>query len=302
MSGWHQAVLCALGIAVALLGLAPIEFQRLIVNEAVGTGALEQIIFFSALYLVVVIAQQLLKFVLRLYQSWISESAVLATRRHLLRLFKEGRRDAAGQPGEAVSIVGAEVDRLGGFVGEGVSSAVVNLATLLGVVAYMLITEPTIAAFSLAFLAPQILITPLMQRRLNDLVEERVAYLRQMGEAISQLDADECTRQINELPKIYVSRIRFFMLKFALKAVLNLLNNLAPLAVLAYGGYLVSQGQAEVGVIVAFISGFERVSGPIRELISFYRVAEQASVQHRLIGEWMYERLQPQRPNDQRRS
>lgn len=50
---------------------------------------------------------------------------------------------------------------------------------------------------------------------------------------------------------------------------------------------MVMMGETQVGVIVAFLSGFDRLSSPIRELISFYRVAAQASVQHRLIGEWM---------------
>jgi ABC-type bacteriocin/lantibiotic exporter with double-glycine peptidase domain len=47
------------------------------------------------------------------------------------------------------------------------------------------------------------------------------------------------------------------------------------------------QGEVEVGVIVAFISGFERISSPLRELIGFYRLAAQARVQHDLIAQWM---------------
>ena len=54
-----------------------------------------------------------------------------------------------------------------------------------------------------------------------------------------------------------------------------------------FGGYLVMQGQTQVGVIVAFISGFEKISAPVRELVSFYRVAEQARVQHDMIAKWM---------------
>jgi len=35
------------------------------------------------------------------------------------------------------------------------------------------------------------------------------------------------------------------------------------------------------------VSGFDRISGPIRELITFYRNRAQAGVQHDMIAAWM---------------
>jgi hypothetical protein len=40
-------------------------------------------------------------------------------------------------------------------------------------------------------------------------------------------------------------------------------------------------------VLLAFVSGFERMAGPIRDLIGFYRLAAQAGVQHEMIAGWM---------------
>ena len=37
---------------------------------------------------------------------------------------------------------------------------------------------------------------------------------------------------------------------------------------------------------MAFVSGFERLSGPLRDLLNFYREYEQAKVQHRMIVQW----------------
>ena len=76
-------------------------------------------------------------------------------------------------------------------------------------------------------------------------------------------------------------------LKFLLKGAINLLNNLAPLAVLMVGGYMVLQGESTVGVVVAFISGLQRLADPVRELMNYYRVAAQANVQHSMIARWM---------------
>jgi ABC-type bacteriocin/lantibiotic exporter with double-glycine peptidase domain len=67
----------------------------------------------------------------------------------------------------------------------------------------------------------------------------------------------------------------------------NLLNGLAPLSVLLVGGVMVIEGETTIGVVVAFISGFDRLSTSLRELIAYYRVAAQAAVQHRMIARWM---------------
>ena len=67
----------------------------------------------------------------------------------------------------------------------------------------------------------------------------------------------------------------------------DLLQSLGPLAALAYGGWLVVQGETTVGTVVAFVSAFQRLSGPLRSLLTFYRQWQQARVQHRLVARWM---------------
>ena len=56
---------------------------------------------------------------------------------------------------------------------------------------------------------------------------------------------------------------------------------------LVLGGWLVIHGQTELGVVVAFISGFEKIMDPARELLNFYRRMAQMRVQYRLIVEAM---------------
>jgi ABC-type bacteriocin/lantibiotic exporter with double-glycine peptidase domain len=50
---------------------------------------------------------------------------------------------------------------------------------------------------------------------------------------------------------------------------------------------MVIQGETTIGVVVAFISGFERLAASLHELIAYYRIAAQANVQHRMIARWM---------------
>ncbi|MEW9919147.1 ABC transporter transmembrane domain-containing protein [Marimonas sp. MJW-29] len=289
MTGWHQVTACVIAVVVAALNLAPIELQRRIVNEVVETQDVPLLIRFGIAYLAVIVLHQAVKFGLRMYQAWLTESTNIYTRRHLLSLYGgqiENEQTVDGE-GRVVSIVGSEVEKLGGFVGEALSQACANIALLLGVLVYMFVVEPGIALFALAFMVPQLVLTPFMQKKLNELVEERVAYVRSLGDCVAEIEAsfDEDGSRI--LSRIYRNRITFNLLKFTLKAALNLTNALGPLSVLLFGGYLVMQGETQVGVIVAFISGFERISGPVRDLVSFYRVTEQARVQHDMVAKWM---------------
>ena len=287
MTGYHQIAICLGAIAVTLINLVPIELQRRIVNEVVETQDVPMLLRLGAAYGALLLIHQAAKFTLRLYQSWLTESATLYMRNHLLSLYKDGSGEQDDGTGRAVSVVGTEVEKLGGFVGEALAQACANGAMLLGVSAYMLVVEPGIAVFALGVLVPQVVLTPVIQRRLNDLVEQRVKYLRELGDDISELDGPARDRCLTVIPNIFRNRMRYFLLKFIMKSLLNIVNAIGPMTVLLVGGYMVMQGETQVGVIVAFLSGFERMSNPVRELIGFYRVTAQAAVQHRMIARWM---------------
>ena len=287
MTGLHQVCVAALALMVAGLNLAPLELQRRIIDGAIVEGDVDLLVLLGGLYVAAFVGLRVAKFALRLYQGWLSESAIRYTRHHLGRLYSEGGQSGSRRPGEAVSIIGSETDKLGGFVGEGISSAVSNAAVLLGITAYMLIVEPRVALVALGVFLPQVLLVPLMQRRLNRLTEKRVEYLRGFGQRIAEDDVREGQPTVGLVDRIYRNRVRFYLWKFLMKGLLNLLNGIGPIIVLTYGGWLAIQGATTVGVLVAFMSGFERLANPVRELITFYRNAEQARVQHNMIADWM---------------
>jgi len=292
MSGRHQVWLCLLAIAVAGLTAIPLELQRRIVDDVVRDRQLDLLWLLAGLYLAVLLVQGIAKYALHMYQSWLSESAVRYNRAHLTRLYERRNGGGAAQhSGEAVSIIGAEIDRLGGFVGEGLSQPVVNGGMLVAMGGYMLYVEPLVALISMGFILPQIILMPLLQARINRLMERRVGMLRSLGDQVTELPGGEDDFRHSGLPlsldRIYDNRMRIFLWKFGQKALMNLLSALAPLSVLLVGGLMVIEGETTIGVVVAFISGFERLSTPLRELIAYYRVAAQANVQHKMIAQWM---------------
>lgn len=292
MSGRHQVWICMLALVVAGLTAIPLELQRRIVDDVVRDERLDLLWILAGAYLAVLLVQGGAKYALHMYQGWLSESAVRYNRSHLTRLYErhETARERA-HSGEAISIIGAEVDRLGGFVGEGFSQPVVNAGMMVAILGYMLVVEPLVALISLVFVAPQIVLMPVLQQRVNRLTEERVVLLRDLGDRLAVLPSADHDFHHSDLPScldsIYGNHLRIFLWKFGQKALINLLNGLAPLSVLLVGGLMVIQGETTIGVVVAFISGFDRLSQPLRELIAYYRIAAQANVQHRMIARWM---------------
>jgi ABC-type multidrug transport system fused ATPase/permease subunit len=295
MSGWHQLWLALLAALVAALSMAPLELQRRIVNDAVGGQDLGLLTLLGGLYLAVLVLQTSLKYLLRIAQGWLSESAIRYTRRHLLGIYQDRRPGndpggAAGRDegGRAVSIIGAEVEQLGGFVGEALAEPLVNGGMLLAILGYMFVVEPVLAGACLAFFVPQAVAVPAIQRVVNRFVERRIGLLRDLGDQVAApADQPDAQAAHDKLEAIYANRIRIYFWKFAGKSLVNFFNGLAPVAALIIGGYLVIIEQTTIGVVVAFISGFDRLADPLRQLIAFYRLAAQSRVRHDAIARWM---------------
>lgn len=292
MSGRHQVWICLVSLFVAALSMVPLELQRRLIDDAVRDARLDLLAILGLAYVSVLLVNAAAKFILRMYQGWLSESAIRYNREHLAQIHDyRAASTAKGAEGRVVSVVGAEVDKLGGFVGEGLSQPVVNVGMLCAIAGYMIVVEPLIALFSLAFLVPQVVAVPIVQRYINRLMEKRVSLLRSISDDLVQSPQERAETGEGGLPgkldSIYANRMRTFLLKFALKGFINLLNALTPLVVLVFGGYQVVQGETTIGVVVAFISGFDRLANPLRELIAYYRFAAQAAVQHKMIARWM---------------
>ncbi len=74
-----------------------------------------------------------------------------------------------------------------------------------------------------------------------------------------------------------------YRVKFFLTFLGNFVDALGPLIVLSVGGWLVLNGKAEVGTLVVFVSGFQKVAEPWDQLLTFYRTTSNARTKYRLI-------------------
>ena len=295
MGGGHQIGICLVALAVAAIAVAPIELQKRIINDAIEGEDFDLLLWLGGIYLAVILARRALKFVLALYQRWLSESAALHCRRGLADAWAEGAdEDEAraardeGRSGRTVSVVSSEIDKVCEFVGTGLSDPVASGAKLVFAAGYMLLTEPLLALVALGFFVPQAVIAPLVQRWLNKLERRRIDLLRRLSDDLVKPGGVGDER----LGSIFGNRMVSESVKQALKAALRILTSLAPLSVLVFGGYLYIQGSTSVGVIVAFMSGFERMADPAGALINYYRIASIRNEQHGKVADWLERALE----------
>lgn len=279
VSGGQQIRLGLLTALVFPLSMVPLELQRRMVDDALGQANLALLLRLGVLYAGVAVLHAGLKYLRNVSQGRIVEREIRRLRLRLARASDEEPDDDAD--GAGVSMIASETERLGGFVGESLSFPLLQVGILLSVLGYMTWLEPLMAVAVVLLLAPSVLITPPIQRVVNRHAEMRTRLLRQLAD---RLVAEGSTpRPEQRIRTIHRMRMRIVVWRYLLKGINNLLGQLGPLAILLLGGWLVIEGEATVGTVVAFLSGFERIADPARELLNFYRRLAQARVQFGLL-------------------
>ncbi len=290
----QQIIVSVLSVAVFLLTLVPLELQRRIINNATTNQNVDLLIGLSLLYLVVVIMQGGLKYLMNMRRGRIAEATIRLLRH---RVIAGTEREAAGDPsdeaeseGTIVSVVSAEVEPLGGFVGESISGPVLQGGILISVLGYMVWVQPMLALSAIGLIIPQLLFVPPIQKIINGKVKERIEILRDLGEAIVDRSGDDSAEEPNspeeftpQIEEIYRLRIQIFRWKFLMKFLVNLLAHLGTIGVISIGGWLVIQGETEIGTIVAFVSGLQRIGDPWRSMVSYFRQITDARIKYDLI-------------------
>lgn len=283
-SSKRQMLACGIALLTLPLTLGPIELQRLIIDDAVANKDVEYLFTLITIYLGVIVAQQIVKFAYNYERGKIAERLSRVMRAAIVADPSIGEID----DGAAIAMITGEVEPVGGFGGDAFAQPVTEGGVLIAVFGYMLYTEFWLALVAIAVFIPQALATPLAQGYINEQSASRVSEVRATGDAILEVktgSGSSKTRALRHVRNLFDIRLLIFKLKFGLKALLNLMDHTADLAILGAGGYMVIQGQTEVGVVVAFLSGLGQLRSPWRTLISYFRVASDATLKFGLISD-----------------
>jgi len=278
-SARQQLVVCAVALLTLPLTLAPIELQRRMIDDAVAESDLDLLIRFAIVYGVVILLQQIVKFTYNILRGRVSETLNQTMRERIVEETKED--DDSVDDGATVSMLTNEVEPVGGFGGDAYAQVVTEGGVLVTIFAYMFYTEFWLAVVAVIAFIPQALATPLVQDRINAQSSKRVEEIRAVGGDVLDVkrgNRSKRKRAMARIKRIFNIRLMIFKLKFGLKALLNFLDHGADLVVLGAGGYMVIQGNTEIGVVVAFLSGLDRLRSPWRTLISYFRVLSDAQL------------------------
>ena len=278
----------------------PLEMQKRIVNEAIRLRQIDLLLLYCAAYIFAVLTATGLKFLMNLLQTRIGQQALARMRKelylHIITLPLEFFQKSS--PGMVVSSLVTELATAGDFVGQAVAVPIGNMLTLLAFAAYMFYLNPLLAILSIATYPIALLLIPIVQKKSNEANKARVDGTRKMSNLI-----DETVSGIHEIhanasyrveerkfgdivDHLFKIRVMWIAYKGAAKVLNNFFQNLGPFILFLVGGYLAINGRFDLGALVAFLSAYEKLFDPWKELMDFYQLYQDARVGYTRIMEY----------------
>ena len=292
VSGRRQILLILLAVLVAALAAAPFRFQQLVINALIEGTDRYRLVWLCAGFLGVVLLSAGLKFLLGLIVATVGERVVLRLRERLYRNAVQAAGDGAGRhagAGSLLTMLSAEAEAVGAFVGGAVAMPLVQLGTLVSVVTFIAANQPRLGLLVAAVILPQAIIVVALQRRINHQVRERVQALRDASSRIAAGGLQESDEAVGvDFRRAYAARRRSFALKQGSKLALGAISAVGAALILLVGGSLVLDGRSDVGIVVASLTGLARIQAPWREFVAFFRSLGAVRVQYEMLGPALY--------------
>ncbi len=136
-----------------------------------------------------------------------------------------------------------------------------------------------------------------MRRRLLVLGRERQITARELAGRVSEIvdgigtihayDTSNYERAdiASRLGRIYKIRYDLYQWKFMVKFINNFLAQLTPFLFYCIGGYLALRGELDIGQLVAVISAYKDLPGPLKELIDWDQLRQDVQVKFQQVVE-----------------
>lgn len=276
---------------------ASLDLPKQIINDALGQAGggtvlgykleqMEYLFTLCGIFLMLVLINGIFKYVINVYSGVVAERMLRRLRymlyNHMLR-FPLAHYHRLTQ-GELVQMINAEVEPLGGYVGDALSTPAFQGGTAVTILAFMFMQDPVLGFAAVALYPLQVYVIPKLQRQVNELGKRRVRRSRRLAERISETaqgvrdiranDATQYQRAVftRELGHVFDIRFEIYKKKFFIKFLNNFLAQLGPFFFFTIGGYLVIQGDLTIGALVAVIGAQKDLSSPWRELLAHYQL------------------------------
>jgi ABC-type multidrug transport system fused ATPase/permease subunit len=289
------------------------ELPKLIVNKAIQGkpedfpvvhfgmefDQLDYLFLLTGMFLILVVINQSFKYVINVYKGLTGERMLRRVRYQLYARVLRFPHPTFKRlsPGEIIAMITAEVETLGGFVGDAFSLPAFQGGTLMVILAFLFIQNPIMAFAAVSLYPLQIYLIPKLQRMVNRLAKRRVRLVRRLsdriGETVSgvqEIHAHDTARYelahfTNQLGAIFHVRYEIYVLKFIIKFLNNFISQLGPFFFYSIGGYLVITGRFDIGTLIAVIAAHKDLAAPWRELLAYYQQLEDARIKYEQVIE-----------------
>jgi putative ABC transport system ATP-binding protein len=288
-----------------------LDLPKTIINEAIGGkassydilgfefGQLSYLWTLCGIFLSLVFINGGFKYFINVYRGVMAERMLRRLRYQLiervLRFPLPHFRNIS--QGEIVSMVMAETEPLGGFIGESFSLPVFQGGILITILTFMFIQDPVMGIAAISLYPLQAYLIPKLQRRVNQLGKERVKHARKVSERLGEMVTSVADIHANDtahfeladfskrLGIIYEIRREIYRKKFFIKFLNNFLAQLTPFFFFSIGGYLVIKGDLTLGGLVAILAAYKDLSPPWKDLLSYYQRMEDAKIKFTQVVE-----------------
>jgi ABC-type multidrug transport system fused ATPase/permease subunit len=200
-------------------------------------------------------------------------------------------------PGQLIPMITAEIEPLGGFIGDSFAVPAFQGGTLLVILTFMCLQDPILGIAATALYPFQIWVIPKLQRIVNNLTKQRVRLVRDLSDSINETAlslrevqshgtaAYHLAKFTSRMSINFWIRYNIFKWKFFIKFLNNFLAQLTPFFFYSIGGWLVIRGNLSLGALLAVVAAYKDLNAPWRELLDYYQQMEDARIRYSQVVE-----------------
>ncbi len=296
--GLQLCLLCTIVFSL-FFGVLRLEMQRRIINEAISLQKLELLYFYCGIYIAAVLIAALMKYCISVFQAIIGQKILIELRcelyNHILQLpLPFFQRTKAGTIASAMT---SELNAIGTFLGGALAIPITSFLTFLVFAGYMIYLNPLLGLISIAVSPFELFIIPILQRRYNHVNRTRKTTTRAMVNLVNEASSGIHEVQGNSsyglerikldrlIARLYVVMRRLSLLKYSITFSKNLFQNLGQFLLFLIGGVMIISGEFTIGALVAFLSAFNNVYDPWKDIIQYYKEYQDTQVRYQKIME-----------------
>jgi putative ABC transport system ATP-binding protein len=307
----QQLVLLFLTVLSFPFLYASLELPKQIINGAIGAPSdsvavlgftvtqVQYLMILCFAFLATVIASGLMKMRINTMKGILAERMLRRLRFTLIHRTMRFPKSyfATTSQGELVSMITSEAEPMGGLMGDAIAQPVFQFGQMMTIVTFLFMQSVWFGLASIALIPLQAWLIPKLQRQINLLNKERIQEVRNLSSEIGESAAGISDLRTNggwryrlaqfshRLGLLFEIRFKIYNKKFFMKFLNNLITQMTPFLFYSVGGYLAIKGEVTVGALVAALGAYKDLSGPWKDLLTYYNQVQDMSLRWEVVTE-----------------